>query len=155
MKKRTGAGSAKTGGMTEPRTDSEVLGKILERLKSLDPPVKRLAVASPDPAMALYLLPLDQVCYITTRSDGGREETALLTSDGKTFYTSMGLGEIEKKLADHPHFLKTSKFYIVNLTKIRGIKTTNARDLWFDGIEKPLVNGVTDTYLPEFEKRMW
>ena len=137
------------------RDDSEVLQKILERLKSIDPPVKKIAVESPDPSMALCLLSLDLVCYITTRSDAGRGETALLTSDGKTFYTSLGLGEVGKKLADHPHFLQTSKFYIVNLTKIRGIKTTNARDLWFDGIEKPLVNGVTDTYLPEFEKRMW
>lgn len=155
MKKRTGTSSTKAGEKTVTRDDAAVLQKILERLQSLEPRVKRLAVTSPDPAMALYLLPLDQVCYITTRSDAGRAETALLTSDGKTYYTSMGLVDVEKKLAEHPHFLKTSKFYIVNLTKIRGIKITNARDLWFDGIEKPLVNGVTDTYLPEFEKRMW
>jgi DNA-binding LytR/AlgR family response regulator len=137
------------------RDDSEVLQKILERLKSIDPPVKKIAVGSPDPSMALYLLSLDMVCYITTRSDAGRGETALLTSDGKTFYTNLGLSEVGKKLANHPHFLQTSKFYIVNLTKIRGIKTTSSRDLWFDGIEKPLVNGVTSTFLAEFEKRMW
>lgn len=134
--------------------DSQVLEKILERLKSIDPPVKRIAVEPQDPAMALYLLPLALVCYITTRSDAGREETALVTSEGKTYYTSMGLGEVGKKLADHPHFLQTSKFYIVNLTKVRGIKVSNARDLWFDGIEKPVVNCVTDTYKDEFEKRM-
>ena len=159
MKKRTGGSSAKPAAKpgTKPgkKEEATVLEKILARLASMDPPVKRLAVESPDPAMALLLLPLDQVCYITTKSDAGRAETALVTAGGKTYYSSMGLGEIVTKLTGHPHFLQTSKFYIVNLTKIRGIKITNARDLWFDGLEKPLVNGVTDTFLPEFEKQMW
>jgi len=132
-----------------------LLKKIYARLQSIDPPVKRIAVEALDPAVAIHLLPLALVCYITTRADAGREETALVTSDGQTWYTRQGLGEIEKKLADHPHFLKTSKFYIVNLTKIRGMKTSNARDLWFDGLEKPVINAVTDTYLAEFEKRVW
>ncbi len=68
---------------TGPKSDD------LARLASMDPPVKRLAVESPDPAMALLLLlPLDQVCYITTRSDAGRAETrrkrnlAALVSNG-------------------------------------------------------------------------
>jgi DNA-binding LytR/AlgR family response regulator len=136
------------------RDDSPLLEKIYARLLSIDPPVKRIAVAAADPAMALHLLPLALVCYFTTRSDAGRDETAAVTSEGKTFYTNLSLAELNAKLAEHPHFLQTSKFYIVNLTKIRGIKTSNARDLWFDGLEKPLVNGVTDTYLPEFEKRL-
>jgi DNA-binding LytR/AlgR family response regulator len=136
------------------RDDSPVLQKILERLLSIDPPVKRIDVEPPDPAMAIYLLDLAEVRYITTRADAGREETALVTAGGKIFYTTLGLGEVVKKLAEHPHFLQTSKFYIVNMTKIRGIKVTNARDLWFDGIEAPVKNAVTSTYLAEFEKRL-
>lgn len=136
------------------RDDSPVLQKILERLLSIDPPVKRIAVEPPDPAMAVFLLTLAEVCYITTRADAGREETALVTAGGKIYYTTLGLGEVAKKLAEHPHFLQTSKFYIVNMTKIRGIKVTNARDLWFDGIEAPVKNAVTSTYLAEFEKRL-
>ena len=136
------------------RDDSQILQKILERLLSIEPPVKRIAVEPPDPAMAVFLLALAEVCYITTRSDAGREETALMTSDGKTYYTTLGLADVEKKLADHPHFMKTSKFYIVNLTKIRGLKVSNARDLWFEGIEKPVTNAVTATFLADFEKRL-
>lgn len=154
MKTRTGRSAVKTGGKGVKREDSPILEKILERLRSIDPPVKRIAVEPPDPAMAVFLLALCEVCYITTRADAGREETALVTAGGKTYYTSMGLGEIGKKLADHPHFLQTSKFYIVNMTKIRGIKVTNARDLWFEGIEAPVKNAVTATFLPEFEKRL-
>lgn len=134
--------------------DAGTLQKILERLLHLDPPVKRLAVSPPDPAMAVFLLTLAEVCYMTTRSDAGREETALVTKDGKTFYSNLGLNELEKKLAEHPHFLRTSKFHIVNLTLIRGLRVNNARDLWFEGQEKPVVNAVTATYLAEFEKRL-
>jgi len=122
------------------RDDSPILQKILDRLLSIDPPIKRLAVEPPDPAMAIFLLALCDVCYITTRSDAGREETALMTSDGKIYYTTLGLGEVAKKLAEHPHFMQTSKFYIVNLTKIRGVKMSNARDLLFEGLEKPLAH---------------
>ncbi len=134
--------------------ETPILQKILDRLMSIDPLIKRLEVEPPDPAMAVFLLELSDVCYITTKADAGREETALITSDGKTYYTTRSLADIERKLADNPHFLKTSKFYIVNLKKIRGMKINNARDLWFEGIEKPLLNGVTATYLEEFEKRL-
>lgn len=136
------------------RDDNAVLEKILERLTNIDPPIKRLAVESPDPAVAVYLLMLDKVCYITTKNDAGRTETLLVTTDGKNYYTNLGLSEVEKKLKEHPHFLKTSKFYLVNLTKIRGLRVSNARDLWFEGLEKPVINAVTDTYLAEFEKRL-
>jgi len=134
--------------------EAATLKRILERLLSIDPPVKRIAVAPVDPAMAVLMLTLAEVCYITTRSDGGREETALVTRDGQTFYTNLGLNDLEKKLAEHPHFMRTSKFHVVNLTRIRGLKVNNARDLWFDGLEAPVTNAVTATYLAEFEKRL-
>jgi len=41
----------------------------------------------------------------------------------------------------------------MNLTKIRGLKMSAARDLWFEGLEDPVLNAVTNTYLAEFEKR--
>lgn len=137
-----------------PRAENDLLAEILERLRSIDPPIKRIAVAPPEPAMAVFLLMLCEVCYITTKADAGREETALLTRDGKTYYTNLGLSDIEKTLKDHPHFMRTSKYHIVNLTRIRGLKVNNARDLWFEGMAKPVVNAVTATYLAEFEKRL-
>jgi len=43
------------------RDDSPILQKILDRLLSIDPPIKRLAVEPPDPAMAIFLLALCDV----------------------------------------------------------------------------------------------
>lgn len=134
--------------------ESEVLQKVLERLLYLDPPVKKFPVTPEDPAMAVFFLDLKDVCYITTKADQGRDETLFMTFEKKSFYSNLRLSEIEERLAEHPHFLKTSKFYLVNLTKIRGMKMSSARDLWFEGLDGPVVNAVTNTFLAEFEKRM-
>jgi len=136
------------------RGDNEVLQKILQKLTYLEPPIKRFPVTPPDPAMGIYLLDLSEVCYITTKADQGREETMFKTAGKESYYSNLGLGEIEKQLKDHPHFLRTSKYYIVNLAKIRALKVSSARDLWFDGLKKPVTNAVTNTYLAEFEKRL-
>ncbi|MBF0548241.1 MAG: LytTR family transcriptional regulator [Candidatus Riflebacteria bacterium] len=135
------------------KSDSEVLQQILERLLDLDPPIKKFPVAPPDPAMAIYFVDLKDVCYITTKSDQGRNETMFVTYKNEMFYSNLGLSEIEEKLKEHPHFLRSCKYFIINLTKIRGLKVSNARDLWFEGIEQPVLNAVTNTYLEEFEKR--
>ena len=57
-------------------------------------------------------------------------------------------------LSEHPHFMRTSKFYVINLTKIRGLKVSSARDLWFEGLKEPVANAVTSTYLADFEKKL-
>lgn len=138
----------------EKRSDTELLEKVLERLQYLDPPIRKFPVQPPDPAMAVYFVDLKDVCYITTKADHGREETLLMTSGGKGFYSNLRLAEIEERLKEHPHFIRTGKYYLINLTKIRALKVSSARDLWFEGIEKPVVNAVTSTYLAEFEKRL-
>ncbi len=135
------------------REDSELLKQILERLLYLDPPIKKFPVAPPDPAMAIYFVDLKDVCYITTKADQGRTEIMFVTADKNVYFSNLGLSEVEEKLKEHPHFMRTSKFYVVNLTRIRGLKVSNARDLWFDGAETPVLNAVTSTYLEEFEKR--
>lgn len=140
-------------GETMPKLEPDTLQKILERLLYLDPPIKKFPVTPEDPAMAVYFLDLKDVCYITTKADHGRDETLFMTTAKKGYYSNLRLSEIEERLKEHPHFLKTSKFYMVNLTKIRGLKMTAARDLWFEGIEEPVLNAVTNTYLAEFEKR--
>ena len=45
-------------------TQEELLKEILLRLNSIDPPVRKIAVNSPDPAMTMYFLDLEDVCYI-------------------------------------------------------------------------------------------
>jgi DNA-binding LytR/AlgR family response regulator len=136
------------------RGDTELLKQVLEKLQYLDPPIKKFPVTPEDPAMAVYFLDLKDVCFITTKSDAGREETMFMTSGGKAYYSNLRLTEIEKRLKDHPHFMRTSKFYVINLTKIRGLKVSSARDLWFDGLKEPVINAVTSTYLSEFEKKL-
>ena len=135
------------------RGDSELLKQVLEKLMYLDPPIKKFPVTPEDAAMAVYFVDLKDVCYITTKSDQGREET-MLVCGGKAYYSNLRLTEIESRLKEHPHFMRTSKFYLVNLTKIRGLKVSAARDLWFDGIKNPVVNAVTSTYLADFEKKL-
>lgn len=133
---------------------SDELQKILEKLNYIDPPIKKFPVTPEDPSMTISLVDLKDVCYITTKSTAGREETGFVTSNNKTYYSNLRLTEIEKKLAVHPHFMRTSKFYMVNLTKIRALRVSSARDLWFDGLEEPIINAVTSTYLSEFLKRL-
>ena len=136
------------------RGDTDLLKQVLAKLQYLDPPIKKFPVTPDDPAMAVYFLDLKDVCFITTKSDAGREETMFMTSGGKAYYSNLRLTEIEKRLKDHPHFMRTSKFYVINLTKIRGLKVSSARDLWFDGLKEPVINAVTSTYLSEFEKKL-
>lgn len=136
-----------------PKRDGDVSQEILEKLTLLEPPIKRFPVTPADPAMGIFLVKLADVCYITTKSDQGREETLFKTAS-ESYYSNYGLGEIEKQLKEHPHFMRTSKYYIVNLTRICGFKVSAARDLWFEGIKTPITNAVTNTYLGEFEKRL-
>ena len=133
---------------------SDEIKQILEKLNYIDPPIKKFPVTPEDPSMTISLVDLKDVCYITTKSTAGREETGFVTSNNKTYYSNLRLTEIEKKLAVHPHFMRTSKFYMVNLTKIRALRVSSARDLWFEGLEEPIINAVTSTYLSEFLERM-
>ena len=133
---------------------SDDLQNILEKLNYIDPPIKKFPVTPEDPSMTISLVDLKDVCYITTKSTAGREETGFVTSNNKTYYSNLRLTEIEKKLAVHPHFMRTSKFYMVNLTKIRALRVSAARDLWFEGLDEPVINAVTSTYLSEFLKRL-
>jgi DNA-binding LytR/AlgR family response regulator len=136
------------------RVETDLLKQVLEKLQYLDPPIRKFPVTPEDPAMAVYFLDLKDVCFITTKSDAGREETMFMTSGGKAYYSNLRLTEIEKRLKDHPHFMRSSKFYMINLTKIRGLKVSSARDLWFDGLKEAVINAVTSTYLSEFEKKL-
>ena len=136
------------------RGEVDILKEILAKLARIEPPIKKFAVSPEDPAMSVYFVELKEVCYITTKSDAGREETMFVTSNGKTYYTNLRLVEIEARLKDHPHFMRSSKFYVINLTKIRGLKVSSARDLWLDWLDEPVVNAVTSSYLADFEQRL-
>jgi DNA-binding LytR/AlgR family response regulator len=76
-----------------------------------------------------------------------------VTRQGKKFYSNLRLSEVEERLAEHPAFLRSSKFYIINLRRIIGLRVSSSRDLWFEGLDEPIINAVTSTYLEDFEKR--
>jgi DNA-binding LytR/AlgR family response regulator len=134
------------------KQESKILEKILKRLQSLDPPIKKIAVEAPDPAMTMCFLDLADVCYITTKlAANTRAETMYVTDKSEQYFNNMSLKKLEKLLKDHPHFMRTSKSTIINLTKLRGFKFSSARDLWFKGVEEPVINAVSATYLDAFE----
>jgi len=136
-----------------PKRTLDTTEKMLERLLYLDPPIKKFPVMPLDPSMAVCFLDLKDVCYITTKAEQGREETLFMTTRKEAYYSNLRLSQIEEKIKEHPHFMRTSKYYLVNLTKIRGLKVTSARDLWFEGLDGPVTNAVSSAFLAEFEKR--
>lgn len=129
--------------------DAGLLGQILEKLNYLEPGIKKFPVEPIDAKMSVYLLDLKDVCYITTRNEFGRKEVGFVTAK-KQYFSNLSLRDIENRLLDNPHFMRTSKYYIVNLAKVCGMKVDSARDLWFEGIEESVVNAVSDTYLSDF-----
>ena len=135
------------------KKDNELLGKILRKLNFIEPGVKKLPVQPVDPKMAVFMLNLKDVCYITTKNEFGRKEIGLVTAK-KTYFSNLSLKTIEQKLVSNPHFMRTSKYYIVNLDKVCGMKVSSARDLWFTGIKKGIKNAVSDTYLAKFLERL-
>jgi len=135
------------------KKDVELLEKILDKLNYIEPGVKKFPVQPVDAKMAVYLLDLSEVCYITTKNEFGRKEIGFVTPK-KTYFSNLGLKDVEERLGSNPHFMRTSKYYIVNLDKVCGMKVNSARDLWFNGIKKSVVNAVSDTYLAEFLERL-
>ena len=135
------------------KKDTEILGQILEKLSYLEPGVKKFPVQPVDAKMGVYLLDLEDVCYITTKNEFGRKEIGFVTAK-KTYFSNLGLKDVEARLVDNPHFMRTSKYYIVNFDKVCGMRVNSARDLWFKGIKKPVENAVSDTYLSEFLERL-
>lgn len=136
------------------KKSDELLKKIYDRVLSLDPPVKKIAVDSCDMDMNMMFLNLDRVCYITTRSDTGRTELMYVTDDGKRYYNNRTFKSVIDGLAEHPHFLQTSRFYVVNVTKVTGLKFSSSRDLWFEGSDVSVRNAVTIRFLDKFQERM-
>lgn len=135
------------------KKETELLGQILEKLKYIEPGVKKFPVQPVDAKMAVYLLDLSEVCYITTKTGSGRKEIGFVTPR-KTYFSNLGLKDVEERLLSNPHFMRTSKYYIVNMDKVSGLRVSSARDLWFKGVKKPVINAVSDTYLSEFLERL-
>lgn len=151
---------SRVAGAATPRragkSSAEKSEEILTYLRRLAPPVGRISVESPDPSRNMLILSLAKVCYMTSKTDSDREdETMFVTVDGERFYNSMSLQAIENLLKEgNPWFLRTSKFYLVNLSKVTAYRFSSARDLWFQGLAEPVVNAVSESYLDVFNARV-
>lgn len=133
--------------------DNQINELILDRLRSMDPPVKKIGVEPMDDSgMSVYFLELNEVCYITSRVDSNRVEAMFVTVDNERYYNNMLMKDLEAFLSENPHFMRSSKSVIINLTKVKGFKYSTSRDLWFEGIQNPVINCVTPTYLEKFEE---
>ena len=100
----------------------------------------------------IYWVNAEDVCYLTTRFEQGDYRVMAVTSKGEQFYSMLRIGDFEEKLKGNPWYLRTSRSLIVNLRKITRSRYSAARDLWFEGIEKPQINAVTSSNLDEFKK---
>jgi hypothetical protein len=164
-----------------PLSNQSTEEKILQRLHFLTPPVSKLVVDSPDPGKTMLFLDLKKVCYLTTRTDSGREgEIMFVTVSGKRFYSSMSLADIERKLclpyyqwrSDdsllgggewelkdneglNPWFLRTHAAYMVNLERVTRFEKAAARTLWFEGVPDPIENVVSDLKRELFDERFF
>ncbi len=151
--------------MAKP-TPTEI--EILAALDRAAPKITKIAVNSSDPLLNFYMLDLKRVCYITTRNamDEGKPEDSkadketsgeivFVCEDGEEYSNYSSLKEIETKLEvekGNVWFMRTSNSHIINLSKVKGTKVNNSRDIFFKGLEKPVINGVTRTYLEKFKE---
>jgi DNA-binding LytR/AlgR family response regulator len=121
------------------------IDELLMRARALDPPVKRIGVQEGD---SIYLLPVEDICFVTTRKEGGLSYYA---ADGKIYVNFDGLTEMAKKLADDPKFMKVHKSYLVNLLQVTTITTVpGGRELKCQGWPGEAVK-VAQDYVKAFE----
>ena len=125
-----------------------------DTLNRVAPLISKVAVFSPDPLDNFIYLDLDKVCYITTRNALGEAAETLDThggivfvcNDGSKYTNNSSLAYIVEKLeteAGNPWFMKTAKSYVINLKRIVRTRVNDARDVYFEGIEEPVINAIS------------
>ena len=131
----------------------EILALIYAKLNEINPECKIIPVDSLTDLKTLLLIPQGDVCYATSFSDRVGYQTMLVTINGEKYYNNLSLGDLEEKLKNNPNFIRTKKQYIVNLNNITKVRINRARDLWFKGTDKPVINAVAPGYLQEFKDK--
>ena len=135
--------------------------EILLALRMACPLKQKIAVISKDPSMNAYFLDLNRVCYITSDKNMMTDDESrpvnynamFVCSDGSRYFSNIELIDLERLFADggNPWFYRSHRQFIINIQKLRGADTDQGRrDLWFEGLEDCLENGVTSTYLNGF-----
>jgi DNA-binding LytR/AlgR family response regulator len=104
--------------------------ELLKMAKALDPPVRRIGVVDPNDADAIYLLPTDDICFVTTMKDTKKSGIEFYATEGKKYAGYGSLSDLVKKLADDPKFMQVHKSFVVNLKQVVTVKTApGGRDL--------------------------
>lgn len=129
------------------------LDEILNKLSWLVPDVFVLPANSLDMSAGIHFLPVAEICYITTDHTNANYRLLYKMEDGLEFFSNHQLQDIGKKLAFNPRFMRSQKSYIINLSQIRRMEYSTARDLYFANQDDPVKNAVSLSYLGEFKKR--
>lgn len=121
------------------------IDELLMRARALDPPVKRIGVQEGD---SIYLLPVEDICFVTTRKETGLSYYA---ADGKIYVNFDNLTSVEEKLADDPKFMRVHRSSLVNLLKVTTITTVpGGRELKCQGWPGETIN-VPQDYVKALE----
>jgi hypothetical protein len=81
-------------------------------------------------------------------------EIVFVCADGTEYSNYSSLKDLEIILETergNPWFMRTSNSHIVNLKMITNEAVNNARDLYFVGNDKPVINAVTRTYFEKYK----
>jgi DNA-binding LytR/AlgR family response regulator len=129
------------------------LDEIIHKLNWLVPDVFVLPANSLDMSAGIHFLTVHKICYIST--DHSNENYRLLykMENGLEFFSNHQLQDIGKKLSSNPRFMRSQKSYIINLSQIRHMEYSSARDLQFAEHPNSIKNAVSLSYLDEFKKR--
>lgn len=153
--KPSGSAASRKKGVATLAASGKVAEELAAALQRLSPRLQHVAVEHPDPTMNFRYLKLAEVAYITSKSDVPGRATMLVTVHGESFYSGESLtGWMRRFEKGNPWFMKTHGSYVVNLARITAIRYGSARDLWFEGLEEPVVSVVSDSYRAAFDERV-
>jgi DNA-binding LytR/AlgR family response regulator len=121
------------------------IDELLKIARALDPPVKRIGVQQEN---AVYLLPVEEICFVKTREEGGLSYYA---GEGKIYVNFDNLTTVAEKLADDPKFMQVHRSFLVNMLKVATVTTvTGGRNLKCQGWPGETVL-VSQKYVKDFE----
>lgn len=130
--------------MSEEEQIEKKLDEALALLRTLRPPVRRIAVQEDNEQL---LLKPEEIVYFTSQDRG----VEVVTVDGKSHTNFMGLAELGRLLVDDKRFMRVHKSFMVNLEHVSRVKTVEGgRELTFDVLPDLRIK-VTSDYVVALE----
>jgi hypothetical protein len=143
--------------------------RILTRINEANPRLKRFQVDDPKSQHTMQFLDVDSVCFIErlkidpkpkarSRTKPKNDETVFstrfTTTDGKQYFSEIGMWELEELLADNPSWFRAHKSNFVNLRQIVKVKKDAEREVLFVGQSDYRSDLFSEDRVPEFKRRL-